>query len=115
MNNHMHEIEIEITAMSKKWCEYDGPISIDATAKSIYDRLQYCGFNDITDSSGYFLIKQFEDGTDRAVDVYKSTEDGEPHYVIYISYEDENFDYKYTNNLSLEELTRVLKEISEED
>lgn len=115
VNNHMHEIEIEITEMSKKWCEYDEPISIDATAKSIYDRLQYCGFNDITDSSGYFLIKQFEDGTDRAVDVYKSTEDGEPHYVIYISYEDENFDYKYTNNLSLEELTRVLKEISEED
>ena len=115
VNNHRHEIEIEITELAEKYCEYDEPISIDATAKSIYDRLQYCGFNDITDSSGYFLIKQFEDGTDRAVDVYKSTEDKVPHYVIYVSYEDDNFDYRYTKDLSLEELTRVLKEISEED
>ena len=45
----------------------------------------------------------------------KSTKDKIPHYVIYCSYEDDNFDYKYTNDLSLEELTRVLKEISEED
>ena len=118
VNNHMHEIESEITKLAKKYCGYDeisSPISIEATAQSIYDRLQYCGFDDITDSSGYFLIKQFEDGIDRTVDVCKSTNDGEPHYVIYISYEDDNFDYKYTKDLSLEELTRVLKEISEED
>lgn len=118
VNNHMHEIELEITELAKKYCGYDetpSPISIEATAQSIYDRLQYCGFNDITDSSGYFLIKQFEDGVDRAIDVYKSTNDGEPHYVIYCSYEDDNSDYKFTKDLSLEELTRVLKEISEED
>ena len=118
VNNHMHEIESEIIELAKNHCEYDeppSPISIEATAQSIYDRLQYCGFNDITDSSGYFLIKQFEDGIDRAVDVYKSTGDKIPHYVIYCSYEDDNFDYKCTNDLSLEELTRVLKEISEED
>ena len=118
VNNHMHEIEIEIAELAEKYCEYDetpSPISIEATAQSIYDRWQYCGFDDITDSSGYFLIKQFEDEIDRAVDVYKSINDGEPHYVIYCSYEDDNFDYKYTNGLSLEELTRVLKEISEED
>lgn len=115
VDNHMHDIETSLIELAKKWGEYDEPINIEATAQSIYDRLQYCGFNDITDSSGYFLIKQFEDGTDRAVDVYKSTEDKVPHYVIYCSYEDDNFDYKYTKDLSLEELTRVLKEISEED
>ena len=115
VNNHMYEIESELIELAKKWGEYDELISIDATAKSIYDKLQYCGFNNITDSSGYFLIKQFNDGTDRAVDVYKSTEDKVPHYVIYCSYEDDSSDYKYTNDLSLEELTRVLKEISEED
>ena len=118
VNNHMHEIESEIIELAKKYCECNNipsPISIEATAQSIYDRLKYCGFDDITDSSGYFLIKQFNDGTDRAVDVYKTTGDKIPHYVIYISYEDDNFDYKYTKDLSLEELTRVLKEISEED
>lgn len=118
VNNHMYDIESELIELAKEGGEYDenlSPINIEATAQSIYDRLQYCGFNNITDSSGYFLIKQFEDEIDRAVDVYKSTDDGEPHYVIYISYEDDNFDYKYTKDLSLEELTRVLKEISEED
>ena len=115
VDNHMHEIESEIIEMGKKWCIYDEPINIESTAKAIYDRLQYCGFNNITDSSGYFLIKEFEDEINRAVDVYKSTEDKVPHYVIYISYEDDKFDYKYTKDLSLEELTRVLKEISEED
>ena len=115
VDNHMHEIESELIELAQKWCEYDEPINIESTAKAIYDRLQYCGFNDITDSSGYFFIKQFEDGIDRAVDVYKSTEDKVPHYVIFISYEDDTSDYKYTKDLSLEELTRVLKEISEED
>ena len=115
VNNHIHEIESEIIEMGKKWCEYDEPINIESTAKAIYDRLQYCGFNNITDSSGYFLIKEFGDEINRSVDVYKSTKDKVSHYVIYISYEDDNFDYKYTKDLSLEELTRVLKEISEED
>ena len=112
VNNHMHEIELSLIELVKKCGEYDETINIESTAKAIYDRLQYCDFDDITDSSGYFLIKQFEDGTDRAVDVYKSTNDGEPHYVIYISYEDDDFNYKHTKDLSLEELIRVLKEIS---
>lgn len=90
-------------------------INIKETAQAIFDILEHCDFDDVTDSSGYYVIKEFEDGTDRAVDVYKSTNDGEPHYVIYVSYEDDDFNYKYTNDLSLEELTRVLKEISEEE
>lgn len=117
VDNHMHEIESEIIKLAKKYSEYDetpSPISIEATAQSIYNKLKYCGFNNISDSS-YFLIKQFEDGTDRGVYVYKSIKDGELHYVIYISYEDDNFDYKHTKDLSLKELTRVLKEISEEE
>ena len=76
VDNHMYEIESELIELAKKWCEYDEPINIESTAKEIYDRLQYCEFNDITDSSGYFFIKQFEDGIDRAVDVYKFTEEG---------------------------------------
>ena len=118
VNNHMHEIESEIIELAKKYSGYDdtpSPISIEATAKSIYDRLQYCGYDDVADSSGYFLVKQFENGRDRSVDVYKSTNDGEPHYIIYCSYEDDNSDYKCTKDLSLEELIRALKEISEED
>jgi hypothetical protein len=79
-------------------------------AECIVGALEDCGFNDVTDSSGYIVIKEFSDGTDRAVDVYKSNEDGNPHYVIYCSYEDEDFDYRYTDDLSVEQLENQLKE-----
>ena len=79
-------------------------------AECIVGALKYCDFDDVTDSSGYYIIKEFTDGTDRAVDVYKSTNDGNPHYVIYCSYEDEDFDYKYTDDLSVEQLERALEE-----
>lgn len=79
-------------------------------AECIVGALNYCGFNDVTDSSGYYVIKEFADGTDRAVDVYKSNEDGNPHYVIYCSYEDEDADFMYTDDLSAEQLESKLEE-----
>ena len=79
-------------------------------AKYIVEDLMNCRFDDVTDSSGYYIIKEFDDGTDRAVDVYKSTMDGKQHYVIYCSYEDEDFDYKYTDDLSVEQLVSKLEE-----
>lgn len=79
-------------------------------ARYIAETLDDCGFDDVTDSSGYYIIKEFADGTDRAVDVYKSTVGGNPHYVIYCSYEDEDFDYRYTDDLSVEQLEKQLEE-----
>lgn len=79
-------------------------------AEYIVAELEHCGFNDITDSSGYCVIRNFNDGSDRAVDVHKSNEDGKPHYVIYCSYEDEDSDYKYTDDLSVEQLIEKLEE-----
>lgn len=79
-------------------------------AECIVAELETCGFNDVTDSSGYYIIRKFDDDVDRAVDVYKSDEDGKPHYVVYCSYEDEDSDYKYTDDLSVEQLTAKLEE-----
>lgn len=79
-------------------------------AKCIVETLDDCSFDDVTDSSGYYIIKEFADGTDRAVDVYKSTVGGNPHYVIYCSYEDEGFDYRYTDDLSVDQLVGKLEE-----
>ena len=89
-------------------------ISIKATAQEIVDILESCGFDDVTDSSGYYVIKEFEDGTERCVDVSKSTGDGSenPHYTIYVSYEDEDSDWVYTNSLSVDELEEKLEELS---
>lgn len=79
-------------------------------AKCIVEILDGCGFDDVTDSSGFYIIKEFNDDTDRAVDVYKSTVGGNSHYVIYCSYEDEGFDYRYTDDLSVEQLERQLED-----
>lgn len=89
-------------------------INIKDTAHTIINILESCGFDNITDSSGYYIIKEFEDGTDRTVDVYKSTGDGTeaPHYAIYVSYEDDNFDWEYTEGLSVDELEKKLYELS---
>lgn len=84
--------------------------NIKDIARYIVEGLEYCGFDDVTDSSGYYIVKEFADGTDRAVDVYKSTVGGNPHYVIYCSYEDEDFDYRYTDDLSVEQLESKLEE-----
>lgn len=79
-------------------------------ARYIAEDLDRCGFDDATDSSGYYIIREFADGTDRAVDVYKSTNGGNPHYVIYCSYEDEDFDYMYTDDLYADQLADKLEE-----
>lgn len=84
--------------------------NIKNIARYIAEDLMHCSFDDVTDSSGYYIIKEYTDGTDRAVDVYKSTVGGNPHYVIYCSYEDENFDYRYTDDLSVEQLESKLEE-----
>lgn len=90
-------------------------VDIVATAKSIVNFLENCGFNDCTNSSGYFLLERYEDDTDRSVDVYKSDGEGSenPHYVVYCSYEDDSSDFKYTKDLSVESLVEVLKEVCE--
>ena len=89
-------------------------ISIKATAQEIVDILESCGFDDVTDRSGYYVIKEFEDGTERCVDVSKSTGDGSenPHYTIYVSYKDEDSDWVYTKSLSIDELEEKLEELS---
>jgi len=84
--------------------------SLKYVALYIVEGLKRCGFDDVTDSSGYYIIKEFEDGTSRAVEVYKSTDGGNPHYVIYCSYEDDDFDYLYTDDLSKEQLLSKLEE-----
>lgn len=90
-------------------------INIKETAQIIFDILESRGFDDIIDSSGYYILKEFEDGTDRAVDVYKSTGDGTevPHYVIYVSYEDDSSDWEYTDSLSVNELGKKLEKLSQ--
>ena len=92
-----------------------GNINIKDTAQAIVDVLESCGFDNITDSSGYYIIKEFEDGTDRAVDVYKSTGDGTevPYYVIHVSYEDDDFDWEFTDGLVVEELEKKLEKLSQ--
>ena len=89
-------------------------INIKDTAHTIVSILEACDFDNITDSSGYYIIKEFEDGTDRAVDVYKSTGNGteKPHYAIFVSYEDDNSDWEYTEGLSVDELEKKLEELS---
>lgn len=79
-------------------------------AEYIVGVLKYCQFNDVTSSSGYCVIREFDNEMDRAVDVYKSDEDGRPHYVIYCSYEDEDVDFMYTDDLSVEQLANKLEE-----
>ena len=100
LNDNKEEIHVDI-------------ISIKNTAQEIAEILEHCSFDNIQDSSGYYIIKEFEDGTDRAVDVHKSTDGGYPHYVIYCSFEDEDSDWVSTNDLSLESLIEKLEELSE--
>lgn len=84
--------------------------NLKSIAERIVEVLNDCSVDDILDSSGYYIIREFADGTDRAVDVYKSSVGGNLHYVIYCSYEDEDFDYRYTDDLSVEQLTIKLEE-----
>lgn len=85
--------------------------NIKYIAQYIAEDLRHCGFDDVTDSSGYYVIKEFDDDTYRAVDVYKASDNGSLHYVIYCSYEDDNFDYVYTDDLSVEQLEDRLREL----
>lgn len=83
--------------------------SIKDIAKDIYEDLKHRGFGSSLDSSGCFAVRTFEDGTERLVDVYKSS-CKEPHYVIWRHYEDEDSDFVNTDDLSLESLTAALQE-----
>jgi hypothetical protein len=84
-------------------------------AEQIANGLSNCGFNDPSDSSGYYIIKKFEDGTSRGVYVHKSNEGGYPHYVIYCSYEDDEHDFEYTDDLTQRSLLDKLVEFYKED
>lgn len=88
---------------------------MNSIAHNISEFLKYAHFDDITDSSGYFAVKVFPDGSFRAVDVHKSTGNGIPHYSIFCLYEDGQSDWKYTVTLSAEELAEVLKEVYTDD
>lgn len=92
-------------------------IDIAQVAQEIVEVLKYCGFNSCTDASGYYVINDFGDDLERCVEVYKSNGDGaEPdHYVVYCSYEDEGFDFRYTTDLSVEALEKVLRELAKDD
>ena len=79
-------------------------------AQCIASTLEHCGFDDVTDSSGYYVIREFDDESERAVDAYKSANGENPHYVVYCSYENEDSDYKYTEDLSVEQLASKLEE-----
>ena len=89
--------------------------SLDGIANDIMIELENCGFDDVTDSSGYFVIREFPDGSERCVDVYKSTSGGNPHYVVCCVYEDDEHDYEYTDNLEAESLIKVLREFYESE
>lgn len=91
-----------------------GETHLKDIAHYIVEYLRGCGFNDITDSSGYYDIKEFADGTSRAVDVYKSNFSGVSHYVICCSYEDDSHDFKYTDDLSEGQLLNKLEEFYKE-
>ena len=87
-------------------------IDIKRTANEIIKTLKSCNFNDVTDSSGYFIIKEFPDGSNRAVDVSKAKkENGNPYLIIFCSYENDESDWKYTDTLSVNELINVLQEV----
>ena len=90
-------------------------VDLFVTAAEIAERLSTAGTDDITVSSGHFVIMQFEDGGERTVDVHKSTGDGaqKPHYVVYCLFEDDDHDFYYTEDLSIEGLHKTLKEIAD--
>lgn len=88
-------------------------IIIENIAKEIVNNLKNATFNDVTDSSGYYTIKEFNNGFDRMIDVYKSNRDNTAQYVVCCVYEDDNVDYYYTEDLSEKSLLKVLKEIQE--
>lgn len=91
-----------------------GKINLTEVARAIVETLESRGFNDCTNSSGYYVIKDLGDDLERCVDVYKSNDDGaeRDHYVVYCSYEDEEHDYRYTDDLSVESLEQVLRELA---
>ena len=60
-------------------------VNIKDMARAIFSVLESCGYDDITEA---------------------------PHYAIYVSYEDDSSDWKYTDDLSIDELEKKLEELS---
>lgn len=85
------------------------------TAEEIVETLKLYGVDDVTASSGYFLIKEFPDGSTRTVDAFKAEEDGNIYYVVCCKYEDDTSEWKQTQSLSIEELKEVIKEFYESE
>ncbi len=81
-------------------------------AVEIADVLDDCEFDDITDHSGYYTIKEFDEEypEDRVVCVNKMSDDGQLYYSVYCVFEDETADWHHTNSLSVDELFDILKE-----
>ena len=69
---------------------------------------------EIANNSGYYVIRSFKDGSERCVDIIKSTaEDKEfPHYAVYVLYEDDTSNYEYTDDLSVDGLYKLLKKLA---
>lgn len=99
-----------------KQIEEEKAINLKDTAKEIVEVLKNSQFNNITDSSGYYIVKENEvKDIARCVDVSKRQEDGKEFYVIYVSYEDEQSEWENTEDLSYESLLDKLTEIAESD
>ena len=80
-------------------------------AQDIVNVLYNCSFNNITQGSGYFVIKKIDDELDRCVDVTKwKKDDGTCYYAVYCLYEDDEGEWRYTKTLSVDELTKILEE-----
>jgi hypothetical protein len=81
-------------------------------AESIVGELKNAGYNNVQDSSGYYTIKELEDcDFNRVVDLSKTKEDGREYYAVFCSYENEDSDWKFTNDLSVDSLLEVLQEV----
>lgn len=85
-------------------------------AQDIVEILKERNFDDCTDHSGYFTIKEDKEN-EINVCVHKSAYCGVPaHYAIYVAYEEIGAaEWKYTEDLSVDSLFEVLKRICEED
>lgn len=87
-------------------------------AQDIVEILKERNFDDCTDHSGYFTIKE-EKENEINICVHKTTyayNGFSAHYAVYVAYEEEGTtEWKYTENLSVDSLFEVLKSICEED
>ena len=87
-------------------------------AQCMANELVDCRADDITDHTSYYTIREFEYGEFEdlgyrvvCANKFIDEEYGRLYYGVYCSFEDdESSDWKYIENLSVDELFKVLKE-----